>query len=185
MFGDERGGNKNVKFGFKDMNNETAAAEYAKEVEKVIHDLNLKYVRAKLPELSRAQATEIVDRVAAGGEGADGVEAEELLRLPSVKFFRRRGLHAYRPYDLDGEPVNEIGRYKRLIEDNLPGTYPAGRDFGHYFELMEQIDRGEITPEQAVPKMPNLSRVGGVCPCSRAVRWIDSNGEGGGNGNQA
>jgi len=186
MFGDERGGNKNVEFGFKDMNNETAASEYAKEVGKVIHDLNLKYVRAKLKELSRTEATEIVDRVAAGGEGGPGLRAEELLKLPSVKFFRRRGIHGYLAFDLDGEPVAELPAYRKMIEGGMPGTYPAGRDFGHYFELMEQIDRGELTPKDAVPKLPNLSRVGGVCPCSKAVRWVDGEGTGGnGNGNGA
>ena len=63
----------------------------------------------------------------------------------------------------------------------MPGTYPAGRDFKGYLDLMQQIENGELTPDQAVPLLPNLSRVGGVCPCSKAVRWVlDGNGNGNG-----
>ena len=29
-----------------------------------------------------------------------------------------------------------------------------------------------VKPEQAMKKMPNLKRVGGVCPCSKSVRWV-------------
>jgi 1,2-phenylacetyl-CoA epoxidase catalytic subunit len=177
MFGDERGGNKNVKFGFKDMNNATAQGEYIEECKQVVRDLNLRYVRAKNPKLSRDKASKVVD----SGDGGHGIDPEELLKLPSDKFYRRRGVYGYQAFDVDGHPIADMKRLKQHLVDVMPGTYPAGRDMGHYMELMYQIERGEITAEQAVPQLPNLSRVGGVCPCSKAVRWI--NGEDGGNGN--
>jgi hypothetical protein len=38
------------------------------------------------------------------------------------------------------------------------------------------VAAGEITQEAAVGMMPTLSRVGGACPCSNAVRWVNGNG---------
>ena len=52
----------------------------------------------------------------------------------------------------------------------FPESYPAGRDFKGYLDLLEQIDAGETTAPEAVGKLPNLSRVGGVC--RSAVRWV-------------
>ena len=31
---------------------------------------------------------------------------------------------------------------------------------------------GELSVKDAIMKMPRLKRVGGACPCSRAVRWV-------------
>jgi hypothetical protein len=31
---------------------------------------------------------------------------------------------------------------------------------------------GRTTVDQAIKKMPKLKRVGGMCPCSRSVRWV-------------
>ena len=50
MFGDERGGGTNVKYGMKPMKNAEAQKAYYEEVKKVLHDLNMRYVRARLPE---------------------------------------------------------------------------------------------------------------------------------------
>jgi hypothetical protein len=41
-----------------------------------------------------------------------------------------------------------------------------------FYELMGKVVAGEVKAEDAVHILPNLSRVGGVCPCSRAVRWV-------------
>ena len=40
MFGDERGGDTNVNFGFKDMKNDEASSMYHDEVRKMIRDIN-------------------------------------------------------------------------------------------------------------------------------------------------
>jgi hypothetical protein len=41
-----------------------------------------------------------------------------------------------------------------------------------YVETLRDVAAGTITAEQAMKKMPNLKRVGGVCPCSKSVRWV-------------
>ena len=51
MFGDERGGGTNVKYGLKPMKNDEAQNQYYEEIRKVVADLNMRYLRA----LSRAQ----------------------------------------------------------------------------------------------------------------------------------
>jgi len=155
-----------VKYGFKPMRNDEAITQYADEVRVLLRDLNIRFVRARDPKLAREQAEAIVDNS----------EWDELLYLPDVKFFRRRGLHAYLPYNVTGEKIADWHGLKQHIEQVLPGTYPAGRDFNGYLDLMRQIGEGTLTPEEAVPLLPNLSRVGGVCPCSRAVRWVMDNG---------
>jgi 1,2-phenylacetyl-CoA epoxidase catalytic subunit len=175
MFGDERGGGTNVKYGFKPMKNAEAIEQYADEVRVLVRDLNIRFVRARAKDCSREEAERIVDN----RESAHGIDPAELLDIPSVKFFRRRGIHAYQPYDVNGNKTKNWHDLKRHLEAVMPGTYPAGRDFSGYLDLMQKIENGELTPEQAVPLLPNLSRVGGVCPCSKAVRWVlDGNGNG-------
>src|SRR5262249_56336903 len=56
MFGDERGGDSNVRFGFKDMKNAEASDLYYEELCKMIRDINSRYLRARFPELSAEQA---------------------------------------------------------------------------------------------------------------------------------
>ncbi len=174
MFGDERGGGTFVKFGFKPMKNAEAAGQYRDEVAQVIRDLNVRFVRARVPELSRKDAQRIVDEK----EPGHGFDPEELLYVPDVKFFRRRGPHAYQQNDIDGEPIENKSEFQRRIRGYLSDVYAAGRDFGGYLKLIDRIAAGELTPPEAVPMLPNLSRVGGVCPCSKAVRWVNGNGNG-------
>ena len=55
MFGDERGGSTNVKWGLKPMKNREAQEQYRREVEKVVRDLNLRSafyaVRSAIPHM--------------------------------------------------------------------------------------------------------------------------------------
>jgi hypothetical protein len=146
--------------------------QYADEVKKLVRDLNLRFVRARRPELGREEAGALLRRVADEHETVEGLCPGDLLRVPSTKFFRRRGLHAYEMNDVDGNPVKSIDDYQEHLMRSLPGSYPAGRDFAGYMDLMKKIASGEMEAQDAVPLMPNLSRVGGVCPCSRAVRWV-------------
>jgi hypothetical protein len=56
--GDERGGGTNVRFGLKPMKNAQAQLDYYQEVRKVIADLNMRFIRARLPKLWPKEADE-------------------------------------------------------------------------------------------------------------------------------
>ena len=171
MFGDERGGGTNVKWGFKPLKNGEAQEQYLREVEKVVRDLNMRYLRARLPKLALAEAEAAMARLDAG-EAVDGVRPEELLRVPHPEFFRRRGVPAFRKVGVAGERFDILEDYLRHLARALPDGYRATRDFQDFVELSTAVERGERSPEQAQKQMPQLRRVGGVCPCSRAVRWV-------------
>ena len=51
-------------------------------------------------------------------------------------------------------------------------TGGATRDFRDYVEALSAVGRGEKSPEEAQKQMPQLRRVGGVCPCSKGLRWV-------------
>jgi hypothetical protein len=171
MFGDERGGGTNVRFGLKPMKNAEAQRLYREEVEKVVRDLNLRYLRARLPELSLAEAPRVLDRLLAG-EVTDGVRPEDLLRLPDSGFLRRRGVGAFLMVGTGGEPYDGLQDYLHHLAAVLPEAYRAGRDFKDYVDALAQVRRGELTAEAAAAQMPALRRVGGACPCSKSVRWV-------------
>src|SRR2546421_6262353 len=65
MFGDERGGNTNVKLGLKDKTNRVAQDEYVAEVDRMLDDINQRYVRARFPKLSREEADALYGRAKA------------------------------------------------------------------------------------------------------------------------
>jgi benzoyl-CoA 2,3-dioxygenase component B len=185
MFGDERGGGTNVRYGLKPMKNAEAQAQYYEEVGKVVRDLNLRYIRARLTEFSSSQADALLDKVEADGGTADGISWNDLVHMPDREFFRRRGVPAFKMIGWDGEEFQDVASYLLHLSKHLPDSYRAGRDFRDYVEILEQVHDSEMTADQAARTMPTLRRVGGVCPCSRAVRWVvdePASGNGGGNG---
>jgi 1,2-phenylacetyl-CoA epoxidase catalytic subunit len=172
MFGDERGGGTNVRFGLKPMKNAEAQRLYYEEIGKLVRDLNLRYLRARLPALGREEAEALLARLEAEGGTVDGVAQSELLRVPHADFFRRRGVPAFRLVGVEGETYDDVAAYARHLVAALPAAYLAGRDFKDYLEVLRQVEAGELTTEEAGRQMPALRRVGGTCPCSRAVRWV-------------
>ena len=172
MFGDERGGGTNVKYGLKPMKNAEAQEQYYAEVSKVLRDLNMRYVRAKLPELSHREAEELVRKLQQENVVVRGIAPEDLLRMPHPEFFRRRGVPALRKVGFDGTVFESLDAFIAHLIANLPESYLAGRDFKDYLETLRKLEAGEWTLEQAVSHMPALRRVGGVCPCSKSVRWV-------------
>lgn len=171
MFGDERGGGTNVRYGLKPMKNAEAQRLYREEVEKVVRDLNLRYLRARLPHLSLAEAPPVLDRILAG-EVVDGVQPEDLLRLAHSAFLRRRGMGAFHMVGTAGEPYDDLHAYLHHLAAALPEAYRAGRDYKDYVDALARVQRGELTAEAAASQMPELRRVGGACPCSKSVRWV-------------
>ena len=171
MFGDERGGGTNVRFGLKPMKNGEAQRLYYEEVEKLVRDVNQRYVRARQPELDRAAAIAAVDRLMAG-DPVHGLEPTDVLRLPHAEYFRRRGVPAFTRVGFDGTSFGDVTAYVAHLRDTLPEAYLASRDFMDYLELLRRVAGGELTAEEAGRRAPKLRRVGGSCPCSKSVRWV-------------
>ncbi len=172
MFGDERGGGTNVRFGLKPIKNAEAQSQYLEEVKKLVRGLNLRFVRARLPELDSQQAEDLLDKLLAEGGTQSGIAYEDLVHAPHPAFFRRRGVPAFELTGWAGETFEDVDSYVKHLSAHLPDVYRAGRDFKHYVETLRQVHAGEMTVRDASRAMPNLTRVGGVCPCSRAVRWV-------------
>ncbi len=172
MFGDERGGASNVRMGLKPMKNAEAQGLYREEVGRLVRDLNLRYLRARLPRLARAEAEILLDAVLADRESRQGIRYEDLIVLPHADFFRRRGVPAFQLVGFDGEIFTDAGEYLRHLALHLPAAYLASRDFRDYAEALGQVARGELEAKQAAGRMPELRRVGGACPCSKSVRWM-------------
>src|SRR5438093_51767 len=94
MFGDERGGQTNVKFGLKDLANLEAQDLYVEECQRMLDDVNERYVRARLADRPREEAEAAFVKLSAG-ESVAGMSPDDLLRLPDRRFFRRRGEPAF------------------------------------------------------------------------------------------
>ena len=171
MFGDERGGQTNVKYGLKDLANREAQDMYVAELERMLDDLNERYVRSRFPQVSREEADRRFARVK-GGETVDGVRPDDLLQLPDRRFFRRRGEPAYQMVGAHGETFTDVEPYIAHVLANLPEAYRASIDVKHWADLQRKVARGEMPLKEAINSMPRLARVGGSCPCAKSVRWV-------------
>jgi hypothetical protein len=171
MFGDERGGQTNVRYGLKDMANREAQDMYIDELQRMLDDLNERYVRARLPKLSRDEAEKAFARIKAG-ETVDGLRSEDLLRLPNRRFFRRRGEYSYQMVGFAGETFTDVEQYIAHVLARLPEAYRASIDVKHWADVQRKVARGEMPLKEAVASMPRLARVGGACPCAKSVRWV-------------
>ena len=173
MFGDERGGKTNVALGLKDKTNRVAQDEYVLEVEKMLDDINQRYVRARFPQRSRDEADALYARVKAERGTVDGLSwDEDLLKLPHRGFFRRRGEYAFQLIGVDGSTYDDVERYIAHVRDHLPEAYLASVDVKHWADLQRGVANGTVTLEAALRSMPRLARVGGACPCANSVRWV-------------
>jgi 1,2-phenylacetyl-CoA epoxidase catalytic subunit len=172
MFGHEKGGDSNIRFGFKNMKNAEAQSLYYEEVRKMIADLNQRYLRARLPKLSPDEAERLADRLMKDGGRHEGVDHEDLIRIPHPSFFRRKGEPAFTMVGTHGESYTDVDSYLRHLKQTLPEPYLHSRDLKSYLETLRDVVAGRTTVDQAIRKMPKLKRVGGMCPCSRSVRWV-------------
>ncbi|HET7226971.1 MAG TPA: Phenylacetic acid catabolic protein [Candidatus Eisenbacteria bacterium] len=172
MFGDERGGETNVKFGFKDMKNREAQDLYIEEVRRMLHDINQRFVRARFPEYGPERADEVLAELERTRGTHRGVPFDELLRLPDRRFFRRKGEAAFQMVGIEGETFTDAADYLRYLAKNLNEGYVASRDLSNYADALRKVAGGELSVADAVRAMPKLKRVGGTCPCSKSVRWV-------------
>lgn len=173
MFGDERGGETNVKLGLKDKTNRTAQEEYIAECEQMLDDLNVRYLRARYKDKDR----NAVDAIYAGLKKERGRYVgvswdEDLLKLPHRGFFRRRGELAFEPIGFDGARFEDVETYIAHVLVRLPEAYRASQDVKHWADTQRKVSRGEMTLKDAVRSMPRLAHVGGACPCANSVRWV-------------
>ena len=173
MFGDERGGKTAVQLGLKDRTNRVAQDEYIAECEKMLDDINQRYVRARFPKLAREEADALYERVKAERATVDGLSwDEDLLKLPHRGFFRRRGEHAFKLIGVDGAIFEDVEPYIAHVRDHLPEAYLASVDVKHWADLQRGVTNGTVPLENALKSMPRLARVGGACPCANSVRWV-------------
>jgi 1,2-phenylacetyl-CoA epoxidase catalytic subunit len=171
MFGDERGGQTNVKLGLKDMANREAQDKYIAECDKMLDDINVRYVRTRLSSMSREDADAAYQRIKKG-DTVEGLSRDQLLRLPDRRFFRRRGEPAFQMIGFDGETFIDVEDYIAHCLAHLPEAYHASIDVKHWIEMQRKVAKGEIELKAAINSMPRLARVGGACPCSKSVRWV-------------
>lgn len=151
MFGNERGGETAVAFGFKDRNNGTAQSEYYNEVREVLELVNVAVVQCKIKETPAPEARTIVREVQDTGEPIKGVSPKDLLFAPDVKFFRSRGMEeiAFMPYDVYGNLLTEDNKpvpgekYLEYLEGVLPDYYMRNKEFGKYREALLGRERPE------------------------------------------
>ncbi|HTM57866.1 MAG TPA: Phenylacetic acid catabolic protein [Candidatus Udaeobacter sp.] len=172
MFGDERGGESNVRMGFKDMKNREAQDLYIEEVRRMIRDINARFLRARFPDYGPDRVEQVLSELDRSRGSHRGVDFDELLRLPDRRFFRRKGEPAFSMIGFEGETFSDADEYIRHIARHLPEPYLASRDLKSYCDVLRQVAGGSLTVPEAIMKMPKLKRVGGNCPCSRAVRWV-------------
>lgn len=153
MFGNERGGETAIAFGFKDRSNGTAQSEYHGEVREVIEQVNVEIVKLKVSDTSAPDARSLSREVLDTGEAIDGVRPEDLLFIPDVKFFRKRGVEeiALMPYDVRGNLLTEEGRpisseqYLAYLATVLPDYYMKTDEFTNYREALlghERVSSG-------------------------------------------
>ena len=172
MFGDERGGDTNVKFGFKDLKNREAQDQYLEEVRRMVRDINMRFLRARFPADPPEKVERLLDTLERERGRREGVAWEDLLRLPDRRFFRRKGEPAWTMIGVDGETFDDAEVYLRYLGSQLSDGYMASRDLRLYADGLRKVASGEWTATDATRHMPKLRRVGGNCPCSRAVRWV-------------
>lgn len=179
MFGDERGGDTNVKFGFKDMKNREAQERYIEEVRKMLRDINSRFIRARFPEYAPDKAEQVLDELEQTRGVHRGVNFDDLLRLPDRRFFRRKGEFAFSMVGVDGETFTDADEYVRYLVKRLNEGYVASRDMVNYADVLRKVATGVMTPKDGIMAMPKLKRVGGSCPCSKGVRWVmeETNGD--------
>jgi len=144
MFGNEHGGETAVTFGFKDKTNGTAQSEYIDEVRGVVRNVNVAMVQERLPNASREEAHSLIDAIERSADPKQGIKPEDLLLLPDVKFFRKRGPEEiiFKPYDVRGDLLTEHSvpltpdAYLRYLSTKLPSKFIGTREYNKFVDQM-------------------------------------------------
>ncbi len=152
MFGDERGGKSNIDFGFKDKLNAKAQDDYYNEVKQaVINWLNYEVIRVKIPTISKSEAAQMADEIINTKIPKNGIYPQDLLYIPSKKFFRRRGLYAYEMNDVNGNKIEAMDKYLLYMKNVLPDKYIKSNDFKVYIDNLNKHNSGKEINEGSLP----------------------------------
>jgi benzoyl-CoA 2,3-dioxygenase component B len=146
MFGNEKGGETAITFGFKDKTNGAAQGEYIEEVRGVVRNVNVAMVQERLRGITRQDAHSVLDEIEKTGDPRRGIKPEEVLFLPDTKFFRKRGIEEFMfmPYDVRGELLTEGGKpitqddYLKYLAGKLPERFIGSREYDKYVEQMRE-----------------------------------------------
>ena len=147
MFGNEHGGETAVTFGFKDKTNGVAQSEYYEEVRGVIRNVNIAMIQERIPGLTREEARATLDEIERSGDPQKGIKPEELLRLPSKNFFRKRGPEevVFRPFDYHGQMLTENGQpltpeaYLKYLASALPAKFIGSREYHKFVTQLREF----------------------------------------------
>ena len=151
MFGNEKGGDTAVTFGFKDKTNGTAQGEYYEEVRGVIRNVNVAMIQERIPNISREDAHALIDEIERSGDPKQGIKPEDILLLPDTKFFRKRGDEdiIFQSYDVRGDLLTEGGKnlspdgYLRYLAGVLPANFIGTREYEKYVNQMREHFAGK------------------------------------------
>ncbi len=146
MFGNEKGGETALTFGFKDKTNGTAQGEYIEEVRGVVRNINVAMVQERIPGIARQDAHALIDEIEKSGDPKRGIKPEEIILLPDTKFFRKRGVEdfLFMSYDVKGELITEDGKplspegYLRYLARVLPARFIGSREYNKYVDQMRE-----------------------------------------------
>ncbi|HEY6331589.1 MAG TPA: hypothetical protein VI756_19850, partial [Blastocatellia bacterium] len=146
MFGNEHGGETAVTFGFKDKTNGQAQSEYIDEVRGVINNVNAAIVVERVPGISRDDARQLLAEIEKTGDPKGGIKPEDIVYLPSPKFFRKRGPEevVFKPFDIYGNKLTRDGRdftpdeYLEFLGKILPGHYIGSREYDKFVNQMRE-----------------------------------------------
>jgi benzoyl-CoA 2,3-dioxygenase component B len=146
MFGNEHGGETAVTFGFKDKTNGQAQGEYIEEVGGVINNVNAAIVLERLPGIARDEARQLISEIERTGDPKRGVGPDDIVFLPSPKFFRKRGPEEvmFKPFDIRGDKLTKDGReytpdeYLEFLGKVLPSHYIGTREYDKFVSQMNE-----------------------------------------------
>ena len=146
MFGNEQGGETAVTFGFKDKTNGTAQSEYIEEVRGVVRNVNVAIIQERIPVASREDAHALIDEIEKTRDPKRGIHPKDLITVPDVKFFRKRGPEEviFKPYAVHGEILTEASKplsaeeYLQYLSTVLPARFIGSREYNKYVSQMHE-----------------------------------------------
>jgi hypothetical protein len=135
-----------VTFGFKDKTNGVAQDEYYEEVRGVIRNVNIAMLQERISGIAREDARALLDEIERSGDPQKGIKPEDLLHLPSKKFFRKRGPEevVFKPFDYHGNLITESGQpltpegFLKYLAGVLPETFIGSREYNKFVAQMRE-----------------------------------------------